>query len=212
MSLPCCQYEPSSSARLKIITARHPYAKLVSAYNHPAFCVKRSKRYVLCRSPLGEANKHDFKQWVQTMVKRYPTDAMDTTNHFKSQAGHFWDPRNLLPYNAREFFVLHLETLAQDWERMQKKLCEDYLACQKLGSLAHRNALAKDAYGNIMTDIKALTKVEPHDYSVIINDKKLRNLITSRFADDFIWFGYDPMNPAEVSLPTAIRKGRLQLT
>ena len=114
------------------------------------------------------------------MVKKYPTDAADTSNHFKSQTGHFWDPRNKLPYIAKDFFVLHLETLAQDWELMQHKLCKDYSACQKLGRLPHANALRK---------------AKSHNYDIITKDKNLRNLIISRFASDFIFFGYDPMDP-----------------
>ena len=171
--LPCCSSEPLD--RVKYVVVRHPYDKLLSVYNHATFCTKEREKY--CRHPLTEQNKHDFFSWVLEMMKRFPTDDDDKSNHFKSQVSHFHDKRLTKPHDIESFTIVYLENLSADWALLNKRLCKEYKYCN--------NALPPLMKSNFLS-----TTNVGHNMSLIYENQIVKNLIDRRIKMDFERLGY----------------------
>lgn len=169
--LTCCADMRAASRRLKVIVVRNPFSKVVSSFLHHSNKKWRSRQF-------DTRALYNFSKWFDEQMTLYPLDNLDHGNHFKTQAGHFFDWRLEKPYNPTDFFVVHLETLEQDWHILERVLrrCYGYkLPMPKMPKTnSHQHDLSTTRHFSILRSEPALLKRLADKYEV-----------------DFKFFGYD---------------------
>ena len=132
--------------------------------------------YLQLRGSFGAEWLPKFEKWLRFTLDVFPTDDVDSTNHIKSQVGHFHSPL-LRAHNISQFHILHLETIQEDWGELEQELCQKYGTTVGCVSLCTPLAGGK-------------RKSRPHDLSPLASRLNLLKLIQDRFAADFTAFGY----------------------
>jgi len=185
--LTCCTDQASASNRLKVILVRNPLSKLISSFMHPKLCSR------WCSATFDDSCLENFTRWFDELDKKAPIDTKDTGNHFKNQAGHFIDPRLKEPYNAGDFFVVHLESTERDLAILSKVLRR----CLKFFS-----SLPRLSVENTSRKLQNFTQ----HMQVLASCPELLQRIRERYTADFKLFGYsdDGIREQPVSLSNHI--------
>jgi len=170
--LRCCTDTQSADKRLKFIVVRNPFARAISSFMHSQMCNK------WCVNHFDEKALDNFTSWFAANVKKSLTNQ---NTHFTSQFGQFEDKRLEYPYNPREFFVIHLETVSKDWLAFEKTLQRCYSHDIKLPPVPVTHAVP-------MPD----NSVSTSQLHVLLLHKRpsLVKLIQEHYYLDFKFFGY----------------------
>lgn len=110
----------------------------------------------------------DFPAFIKVLAE---ADCKSLNPHVKSILGNLWDTQGSQArrYDIREFFIVHIETVQPDMNKLNQELCEKHHYCETLPQVSKYNYQEKMDY-------------EWSEESV--------NLIVERFRCDFEAFGY----------------------
>ena len=198
-NLQCCNSERSDSisGRLPIFVARNPYTRALSTFFHGwanPFLIPEENDglYLELHGVFGEKWIPKFEKWLRFTLAAFPTDDVDSTNHIKSQVGHFHSPSlGGKPHNISNFHILHLETIEEDWQEMEQLMCNKRYMDREINDKSGKFGADDGACeSRCRPSAGAKKRVKHHDLSALAKRPDLIRMIQERYKEDFEAFGY----------------------
>jgi len=170
----CCRF---GLGRVLFIVVRNPFTHILSFYRQWVLQLGHYNNVGGNVAKYLDTGKMpswaDFPNFVKVLA-----DSPDTAlnPHVKSIIGNLWDTQGnqARRYDVREFFIVHIETVQPDMNRLNQLLCDKYKYCETLPQVSKYNYQESMEYEWPQETI---------------------DLVIKRFKCDFEAFGYS-MGPA----------------